>query len=195
MKCEVCGASSGKRVIAGITFCDECFNKIVKLRNGDENTIDYFANSANLVDSSLKAQKYIEDIIETKKVDRMSREEIEEKKRKEAELFSKFMSTTGFNFEGYRIGNYLGIEYAETVLGTGFLAELDASISDLFGTTASTYTSKIEEARSLVIKKLMAKCIAKGANAVIGVDIDITTISNNMLVVCANGTAVEIEKE
>lgn len=38
------------------------------------------------------------------------------------------------------------------------------------------------------------KALQLGANAIIGVDFDIMTIGNNMIVVSANGTAVIIKK-
>ena len=37
-------------------------------------------------------------------------------------------------------------------------------------------------------------CIDKGGNAIIGIDFDYITFSNNMIGVVANGTAVRIEK-
>ncbi|MCI8389973.1 MAG: YbjQ family protein [Roseburia sp.] len=39
------------------------------------------------------------------------------------------------------------------------------------------------------------KALNVGANAVIGVDLDLMTLTNNMIVVSANGTAVLIEEE
>lgn len=114
------------------------------------------------------------------------------------ELFAKkeeFLVTTGYNFEGYRIIKYIGIVHGEAVLGTGFLSELAASISDLFGASSEAFVGKISEAKGIAQDRLVMNGIVMGANAVIGIDFDITTFSNNMVGVSANGTAVIIERE
>ena len=55
----------------------------------------------------------------------------------------------------------------------------------------SDYCKKI---KSYLSNSYKEKCISIGANAVIGVDFDITTFSNNIIAVSANGTAVVIKK-
>lgn len=104
------------------------------------------------------------------------------------------MTTVGFSFEGYRIVEYLDIVTGETVLGTGFLAELSASWADTFGETSGAMSSKLAQAKELAFKAAKVNCIEKGGNAIIGIDFDYITFSNNMIGVIANGTAVRIEK-
>lgn len=115
--------------------------------------------------------------------------EIEEYNRK----LSSFMCTTSNGFEGYVIEKYIDIYCGEIVLGTGIFSELNAAFNDFLGENATGYESKIVKARDEAIKKLKEKCIANGANAVLGVSIDLTTIDKNMIVVCANGTAVIVK--
>lgn len=105
-----------------------------------------------------------------------------------------FMSTTGYNFDGYAITKYVGIKSGEVVLGTGIFSEFSAGISDLFGTKSLTMANKLTEAKNAALSKLIDNCILVNANAVIGVDIDIMTIGTNMIVACANGTAVIIKQ-
>lgn len=124
----------------------------------------------------------------------------EEKKRnqKNAELleFQKnFKMTTGYNFEGYDIIDYKNIISREIVVGTGVFSELDAGISDLLGMRASGYEGKIAEAKLAALNYLKNDAAKLNANAIIGIDYDITTIGNNMIIVSANGTAVEIRKK
>lgn len=107
---------------------------------------------------------------------------------------AEFLLTTGYNFDGYTIVKYLNITHGEVVLGTGFMSELSASVNDLMGTTSSTLEGKLSKAKKIAQERLIANCLNEGANAVIGVDFDITTLHNNMIVVSANGTAVFIEK-
>ncbi len=82
----------------------------------------------------------------------------------------------------------------QIVLGTEFFSEFGASLSDLFGVGSTLMAWKTEQAKDKALDELIVNCLMKGANAVIGVDLDFMTIGNNMIVACANGTAVVIEK-
>ena len=102
--------------------------------------------------------------------------------------------TSGFNFEGYNIKMYLGPISGETVLGTGFISEYKAAFADSFGTTSNSFSGKLKTAKENATKKLIEECLQKNGNAIIGVDFDYITFSNNMIGVVANGTAVIIEE-
>ena len=104
------------------------------------------------------------------------------------------MLTSGYNFEGYKIVSYNGIVSGEVVLGTGFLSEFSASISDLFGSVSEEFSAKMVKAKEIATLKMTNLSASKGGNAIIGVDFDYTTFGNNMIAVSANGTSVEIEK-
>lgn len=104
------------------------------------------------------------------------------------------MLTSGYNFEGYKIVSYNGIVSGEVVLGTGFLSEFSASISDLFGSVSEEFSAKMVKAKEIATLKMTNLSASKGGNAIIGVDFDYTTFGNNMIAVSANGTSVVIEK-
>lgn len=110
-------------------------------------------------------------------------------------IAKEFISTTGYNVEGYKIIKYLNIVHGEVVLGTGLLSEISISVSDFMGTASTTVEGKISRAKEIVQEQLVKKAILKGGNALIGVDFDISSFSNNVIMVSANGTAVLIEKE
>jgi len=57
-----------------------------------------------------------------------------------------------------------------------------------------TMENKLSEAKEIVQDKLIVKAIEFGANALIGVDFDMMSLGNNVLVVSVNGTAVKVEK-
>ena len=120
--------------------------------------------------------------------------EREQAKKELSQRKIDFLATTTNSFDGYRITNYIKIESGEVVLGTGIFSEFSASFSDLLGTANASFGSKLEQAKSVALEKLKENCILDGANAVVGVDLDIMTIGSNMIVACANGTAVRIEK-
>lgn len=111
-----------------------------------------------------------------------------------AYLKQSFLETSGFNFEGYKIVKYLDVMSGQVVLGTGFLSEFSAGVGDVFGASSTLMARKMEKAKSMALDELVVNCMACGANAVIGVDLDFMTIGSNMIVACANGTAVIIEK-
>lgn len=135
-------------------------------------------------------------------------EEIREIKSHKKELYQRyeekmkflakkeeFMVTTGYYFEGYRIVKYIEIVHGEAVMGSGFLSEPAANISNLFWSSSEAFVGKISEAKGTAQERLVMNGIVMGANAVIGIDFDITIFGNNMVGVSANGTAVIIEKE
>lgn len=81
-----------------------------------------------------------------------------------------------------------------TVFGTGFLSQFSASVSDFLGTQSNVFSDKLEQVKIAAINKLIEKSASLGGNAIIGVDFDYITFSNDMIGVIANGTSVLIEK-
>lgn len=102
--------------------------------------------------------------------------------------------TSGFNFEGYRITDYLDYCSGECALGTGFLSSLGAGFADLTGQNSSLYSDKLNTARNIALKELKHQARMIGANALIGVTVDYTAFSADIIGVVSNGTAVKIEK-
>lgn len=105
----------------------------------------------------------------------------------------ELMLTSGYNFEGYKIVKYIGFFSGECALGTGFLSSMNAGIADFFGSNSSIYEEKLSKAKSMAMNELKTIAEGKGANAIIGVDVDYTTFSADIMGVVANGTAVVIE--
>lgn len=132
-------------------------------------------------------------------------EEIDEanirQRKKEQEIEDNFSNlqnfvllTTGYDFQGYKIVDYISIVSSECVIGTGILSEFTASITDTFGAKSSSFSNKISEAKQNVLDNMKKKTILQDGNAIIGVDFDITTFNNNMIAVLGTGTCVRIEK-
>ncbi len=101
--------------------------------------------------------------------------------------------TTTSNIEGYAIRQYLGIESVEIVIGTGVISEFTSAITDFFGERSSAFEKKLAHAKSAAIQRLKAVAFQKGANAVVGMDIDYTEFAANRIGVVVNGTLVRIE--
>jgi uncharacterized protein YbjQ (UPF0145 family) len=106
---------------------------------------------------------------------------------------SDFIITTTFNIEGKRISSYLGVFSSEVVLGTGLLSEFGAGIADLLGTRAGGFQSKLRQAKDEALDEVKRQCALNGADAIVGLDIDYETLTSNLIMVVASGTAVKLE--
>jgi uncharacterized protein YbjQ (UPF0145 family) len=100
--------------------------------------------------------------------------------------------TTTPNIEGKKITKYIGLVNGEAIIGANFFKDFLAGIRDVVGGRSGSYEQGLREAKSIAIREMMDQAQRLGANAVIGVDIDLETIggSSTMLMVSANGTAV-----
>ncbi len=173
MACDFCGVNKERRTIAGNAICADCFELLQGLRSGEPKMIMYFTNPRNREVATSKALEYIDDVL--KDIDLQNEETI--RKLKEQEIRDKeeesFIMTTTNNLEGFKITKYIGIQGGESVWGS--------------------FRVDFEDARIEAINILREKCIQAGANAVIGVDIDMMTVDDRFIVT-ANGTAVIIEE-
>lgn len=118
-----------------------------------------------------------------------------EEEKKEKDFIDNYKLTTGYEFSGYEIKEYLGVFSGQVVLGTGFLSEFSASFADFFGEESNRFAEKLETAKNAATKKLILKSHEKGGNALIGIDFDYINFYGNMIGVIANGTSVIIEKK
>lgn len=103
-------------------------------------------------------------------------------------------TTTTPTIEGQRITQYLGIVTGEAILGANILKDLFAGIRDIVGGRSGTYERELEQARKIALQEMEAEAAQRGANAVVGVDLDYAVLGaqNGMLMVSASGTAVRL---
>lgn len=194
MGCKVCGNLMTSRTIANIPMCEKCFKKLDMLRNGDMDMIKYFSSPEAYEKATNEAKMYFVNIVQKKMEEIRVSQENERLQIEEQKKIDSFICTTTNGFDNYRVTSYLGMISGEFVIGTGFLAEMEANHSDFFGNEAVLFTNKIYEARQEAINLMKKRGVKKGASAAIGVTFDVTTIGKNMIIVCVNGTAVNIEK-
>ena len=97
--------------------------------------------------------------------------------------------TTTPSVEGRQIADYKGIVVGEAILGANVFRDIFAGITDIIGGRSGAYEEELGKARQIALAELEERAAAKGANAVVGVDLDYEVI-NNMLMVSASGTAV-----
>lgn len=104
------------------------------------------------------------------------------------------VSTTN-NIEGRKVVEYLGIVTGEAILGANIFKDMFAGIRDIVGGRSATYERELSTARQTALEELEQRAAERGANAVIGVDLDYEVMgsANGMLMVSASGTAVRLE--
>ena len=102
--------------------------------------------------------------------------------------------TTTPSVEGHTIAEYKGIVFGEVISGVNFLKDFASSIRDIIGGRSNTYEKELVSARENALNELSQRAAQKGADAVIGIDIDYEVLGqgNGMLMVTASGTAVKL---
>lgn len=108
------------------------------------------------------------------------------------------ISTTE-HLETKKIKEYRGVIFGETIIGIDFIKDFTAGITNVIGGKAEEYEEELVNARADAINEMMIRAKKIGANAIVGVSIDVESISvgqNNslMLMVSASGTAVILEE-
>ncbi len=103
--------------------------------------------------------------------------------------------TTTPSVEGKRIIEYRGIIFGEVISGVNVIKDFAAGLSNFFGGRSSTYEQELMSARETALAELEQRAAERGANAVVGVDVDYEVLGsdNGMLMVTVSGTAVVVE--
>lgn len=102
--------------------------------------------------------------------------------------------TTTPTIEGKQIVNYHGIVFGEVIAGVNFVRDFFAGVRNIVGGRSSSYEEELTNAREAALRELEQRAMEKGANAVIGIDLDYEVLgeNNGMLMVTASGTAVTV---
>lgn len=106
------------------------------------------------------------------------------------------ISTTSL-IEGKTIKEYRGIVFGDAISGVDFLKDFTASIANKLGGRVEEYEQEVVNARADAVNEMVARAKKVGANALIGVKIDVEAIggveNGSMIMVTASGTAVIVE--
>lgn len=102
--------------------------------------------------------------------------------------------TTTTSIEGRPVQDYIGLVTGEVIVGANIFRDLFAGIRDIVGGRSASYEGVLQRAREEAIEEMSQTAREKGANAVIGVDIDYEVLGQggSMLMVSVSGTAVRI---
>lgn len=102
--------------------------------------------------------------------------------------------TTTNAIEGRKITEYKGIVFGEVVSGVNVLRDFTAGVRNFFGGRSAGYEEELQNAREEAIREMEERAAGRGANAVIGVDVDYEVLGtdNGMIMVTVSGTAVVV---
>ena len=100
--------------------------------------------------------------------------------------------STSFDIADHRTTRTLGIVRGITVRSPNVFQGIAAGIQSIFGGEISEYTKVCEATREQAFTHMMAHAQQLGANAIVGVRYDASTLANTTEVLCY-GTAVVIE--
>ena len=103
------------------------------------------------------------------------------------------IQTTTPSVDGRSIAEYLGVVTGEAILGANIVKDLFAGIRDIVGGRSGAYEQELRNARQIALEEMAAEAASRGADAVVGIDLDYETVgSGGMLMVTASGTAVRL---
>ena len=203
-RCDVCGKRADglgtyPTSYGSIVLCSNCYegSKPLRVIRGIKTLREFDLVKEKLIQEMKSksfpdhAQQEILTYVEEKRIEVQEAENV----RDGIERAKDFPMTTGYNFEGYNITEYLGVISGESVLGTGFLSSWEASFSDMTGSESNAFIDKLKEARQYATERIVIEAVKKGGNAMIGVDIDYTMFSSNMIGVIINATCVIRKKK
>jgi uncharacterized protein YbjQ (UPF0145 family) len=102
--------------------------------------------------------------------------------------------TTTTLIEGRPVREYLGIVTGEVIVGANIFKDLFAGVRDIVGGRAGAYESTLRRARNEALAEVEDEARQRGADAVIGIDLDYEVVGGNgsMLMVSVSGTAVRL---
>ena len=109
-----------------------------------------------------------------------------------------FIISTTHLLDGYEISEYIDVVFEESIFGISISTGIKG-LGDMFkgwtGERLDAISDRIEEVKNEVKSKLIQKARERGANALIGVDIETTrNLNDGTIGVSISGTAVVAKK-
>lgn len=104
------------------------------------------------------------------------------------------IQTTTNTLDGRTVSEYLGVVTGEAILGANIVRDLFAGVRDIVGGRSGAYETELRNAREIALQEMEAEAAARGADAILGIDLDYETVGGqgSMLMVSASGTAVRV---
>lgn len=102
--------------------------------------------------------------------------------------------TTTEQVAGKEIIEYKGLATGEVVAGINFIKDIGAGLRNFFGGRSKGYENEIIQAREEALSELEERARELGANAVVGIKINMEAMGadGGMIIVAVTGTAVVV---
>lgn len=203
IKCGVCGKSQTGWIanyplanyenLVNVRICVECYNNIsaISNTNAQERVVKYLNQMLDTnKDMTAATKDYVTALtMHPSNVD----EYLKGTRSKEKERLKSIKLTSGYNYEGYNIVEYLDFLVVETAFGLGLFKGIAADLANLTGSESNAIKTKLSEAKESIMTEIRYKAANIGANAIIGVDFEYTMFGSSIVAVIISGTAVKIE--
>ena len=108
---------------------------------------------------------------------------------------SHVLVTTGNEFEGYGISEYLGIVRCIVVRAKTISQGIRGSLAQILGGNIQAYEEVCEHARAEAYARMVQHAEEEGADAVIAMRYDATEFGQGVTEVLAYGTAVKLVRQ
>ncbi|MBA7607676.1 hypothetical protein ES703_14839 [subsurface metagenome] len=110
---------------------------------------------------------------------------------------SLFQVVTTPTIQGYKITKVLGLVTGLSPRTRGVGGQIHGAIQSLLGGEVTAFTVEIEKARDDAVSRAVEKARNKGANAIVGLDLETSDMGGewSITLISATGTAVVIEPE
>ena len=107
---------------------------------------------------------------------------------------SDMIISTTPTLEGKTIVEYRGLVTGQAVMGANFVRDIFAAVRDFVGGRSGSYEKVLRDARDAALDDMAAEAAERGANAIVGVDLDYEAVGEHgsILMVSASGTAVRV---
>ncbi|WGM39298.1 heavy metal-binding domain-containing protein [Caulobacter sp. NIBR1757] len=104
------------------------------------------------------------------------------------------ITSTTPTIPGRDVVESLGVVSGEAIIGAHIFRDFFAGITNIIGGRAGGYEKALRQARDIALQEMCDEAQARGAGAVVGVDLDYETLGpdNGMMMVTASGTAVRL---
>ena len=103
------------------------------------------------------------------------------------------LSTTS-EVPGHTITGYKGMVISQVTAGRHLGKDVLTGVRDMFGGRSKSLEKDLEGARQEALSELAAKAKRMGADAVVGIRLDMENVSGSMLLFVGQGTAVTASK-
>lgn len=103
--------------------------------------------------------------------------------------------TTSHTVDGLEVAEYRGVVVSDVTPGRHMGKDFLAGIRNIFGGRSRSWEHTLRESQEQALRELVDEAEAKGANAVIAVEMEDEAVgAGNMMNVKATGTAVVLEE-